>query len=59
MNSPLNLFLFSDLIELETVMAKGIFYSLLECLQSVGMTESYLKSYLISDACDGAAIISG
>jgi hypothetical protein len=23
------------------------------------MTESYLKSYLISDACDGAAIISG
>jgi hypothetical protein len=57
MNSPLNLFL--DLIELETVMAKGIFDSLLECLQSIGMTESYLKSYLISVACDGAAVMFG
>jgi hypothetical protein len=57
MNSTVNLFL--DLIELETVTAKGIFDYLLECLQSVGMTESYLKSYLISVACDGAAVMFG
>jgi hypothetical protein len=49
MNLPVNLFL--DLIELETVMANGILDSLLKCLQSLGMTESYLKSYLISVAC--------
>jgi hypothetical protein len=53
MNSPVNLFL--DLIELETVMTKGIFNSLLQCLYSVGMTESYL----ISVACDGAAVMFG
>jgi hypothetical protein len=47
--------LFLDLIELETVTAKGIFDSLLECLQSSGMTESYL----IRVACDGAAVIFG
>jgi hypothetical protein len=53
MNSPENLFL--DLIELEIVTAKGIFDSSLECLQSAGMTESYL----ISVVCDGAAVMSG
>jgi hypothetical protein len=53
MNSPVNLFL--DLIELETVTAKGIFDSLLECFQSVGMVESYL----IIVACDGAAVMFG
>jgi hypothetical protein len=53
MNSPVNLFL--DLIELETVTAKGNFDSLLVCLQSVRLTESYL----ISVACGGAARMFG
>jgi hypothetical protein len=57
MNSPVNLFL--DLIELEIVTAKGIFDSLLECLQFFGMTESCLKSYLIIVACDCAAVMFG
>jgi hypothetical protein len=51
--------LFLDLIELETVTAKGIFDSLLECLQCVGLTKIYLKSYLIRVACDGAAVMFG
>jgi hypothetical protein len=57
MNSPINLFL--DLIELKDVTAKGIFESLLQSLDLYGMTEEYLKKYLVSVACDGAAVMLG
>ena len=57
MNSPINLFL--DLVELEKVTAEGVFDSLLKCLHSHGMTEDYLKKYLVSLACDGAAVMLG
>ena len=48
-----------DLVELEKVTAEGVFDSLLKCLHSHGMTEDYLKKYLISLACDGAAVMLG
>ena len=57
MNSPINLFL--DLVELEKVTAEGVFDSLLKCLHSHGMTEDYFKKYLVSLACDGAAVMLG
>ena len=57
MNSPINLFL--DLVELEKVTPEGVFYSLLKCLHSHGMTKDYLKKYLVSLACDGAAVMLG
>ena len=57
MNSPINLFL--DLVELEKVTAEGVFDSLLKCLHSHGMTENCLKKYLVSLACDGAAVMLG
>ncbi|XP_065675728.1 E3 SUMO-protein ligase KIAA1586-like [Hydra vulgaris] len=57
MNSPINLFL--DLVELESVTAKGLFDALRECLHSYGMKDEYLKHYLVSVACDGTAVILG
>ena len=57
MNSPINLFL--DLVELEKVTAEGVFDSLFKCLHSHGMTEDYLKKYLVSLACDGVAVMLG
>ena len=57
MNSPINLFL--DLVEPEKVTAEGVFDSLLKCLHSHEMTEEYLKKYLVSLACDGAAVMLG
>ena len=57
MNSSINLFL--DLVELEKVMAEGVFNSLLKCLHSHGMTEDYFKKYLVSLACNGTAVMLG
>jgi len=57
MNSPVNLFL--DLVELESVTAKGVFDSLLSCLHSYGITEEFLKRNLVCLACDGAAMMLG
>ncbi|XP_065662819.1 uncharacterized protein LOC136085442 [Hydra vulgaris] len=57
MNSPINLFL--DLVELESVTAKGLFVALIECLHSYGMKDEYLENYLFSVACDGAAVMLG
>ena len=53
-NSPINLFL--DLVELEKVTAEEVFDSLLKCLHAHGMTENYFKKYLVSLACDSAAV---
>jgi hypothetical protein len=47
------------LIELDDVTATGIFSSLICHLQSIGMTEEYLNDYLVSVACDGAAVMLG
>jgi len=55
MTSPVNLFL--DLIELQSVTARGIVNSLLATLLSYGMTEEYLRNNLICVACDGAAVM--
>lgn len=57
MSSPVNLYL--DLIELQSTNANGIFQALLECLQSYGITKQILRSYLVSVACDGAAVMLG
>jgi len=57
MSEPINLFL--DLVELENVTAKGIFDALLECLTFHGITEEYLKDYLVSVTCDGASVMFG
>ncbi|XP_065675613.1 E3 SUMO-protein ligase KIAA1586-like [Hydra vulgaris] len=46
-------------MELESVTAKGVFVALLECLHSYGMKDEYLKNYLVSVACDGAAVMLG
>jgi hypothetical protein len=40
-------------------MVTGIFSSLICHLQSIGMTEEYLNDYLVSVACDGAAVTFG
>jgi hypothetical protein len=37
----------------------GIFSSLICHLQSIGMTKEYLNDYLVSAACDGAAVMLG
>ena len=55
MNLPINLFL--DLVELEKITA--VFDSLLKYLHSHGMTDDYLKKYLVSLACDCAAVMLG
>ena len=57
MNSPVNVFL--DLVELESVTAKGVFDCLLNCLNSYGITEEFLKKNLVCLACDGAAVMLG
>jgi hypothetical protein len=57
MTAPVNLFI--DLIELDDVTAIGIFFSLICHLQSIGMTQEYLRDYLVSVACDGAAVMFG
>jgi hypothetical protein len=57
MTAPVNLFI--DLIELDDVTATGIFSSLICHLQSIGKTEEYLNNYIVSDACDGAAVMFG
>jgi hypothetical protein len=55
MSAPVNLFL--NLTELEYITAKGILSSLLQHLQSFGMTEGYLSEHLVSVACDDAAVM--
>jgi hypothetical protein len=55
MTAPVNLFI--DLIELDGVTASGIFSSLICHLQSISMTEEYVNNYLVSVACDGAAVM--
>jgi hypothetical protein len=57
MTAPVNLFIY--LIELHDVTAIGIFSRLIYRLQSIGMTEEYLNDYLVSVACDGAAVMFG
>lgn len=57
MDSHVNLFL--DLVQLESVNAKGIFTSLLNCLHSYGIMDDYLRQHLISVTCDGAAVMLG
>uniref|UniRef100_A0A8C8RJZ3 HAT C-terminal dimerisation domain-containing protein n=1 Tax=Pelusios castaneus TaxID=367368 RepID=A0A8C8RJZ3_9SAUR len=57
MTEPVNLFL--DLVELESVTAKGVFDALLGCLKFHGITEEYLKDYLVSLTCDGASVMLG
>jgi hypothetical protein len=57
MTAPVNLFI--DLIELDDVTVTGNFSSLICHLQSIGMTEEYLNGYLVSVACDGAAVMFG
>jgi hypothetical protein len=47
------------LIELDDVTVTGIFSSLICHLQSIGMTGEYLNDYLVSVACDGAAVMCG
>jgi hypothetical protein len=48
--------LFLDLIELQSATANGIFQALLDCLQIYGVKKKFLSSYLVSVACDGAAL---
>jgi 3-dehydroquinate dehydratase len=57
MTAPVNLFI--GLIQLYDATATGVFSSLVCHLQSIRMTEQYLNDYLISDACDGAAVMFG
>jgi hypothetical protein len=58
MTAPVNLFI--DLIELDDVTTvTGIFSSLICHLKYIGMTEEYLNDYLVSVACDGAAVMFG
>jgi hypothetical protein len=47
------------LIELDDVSANGIFASLLQHLNSIGISEEYLGNYLVSVTCDGAAVMMG
>jgi hypothetical protein len=57
MMAPVNLFI--SLIELDDVMVTGIFSALIFHLESIGMTEEYLNDYVVSVACDGAAVMFG
>jgi hypothetical protein len=57
MDYPVNLIL--DLIELQSATANGNFQVLLDCLQLYGMKSIFLSSYLVSVACDSAAVMLG
>jgi hypothetical protein len=57
MTAPVNLFI--SLIELDDIMAAGIFSSLICHLQYIGLTEEYLNKHLVFVACDGAAVMFG
>lgn len=57
LSAPVNLFL--DLVELEDVTAKGILSSLIRHLAHLGMSEDYLREFLLSVTCDGAAVLFG
>ncbi|XP_028592483.2 peroxisome biogenesis factor 2 isoform X1 [Podarcis muralis] len=56
-SAPVSLFL--DLIELQDTTARGILSSLISHLESLGISEDYLKEYLLSVTCDGAAVLFG
>jgi hypothetical protein len=47
--------LFLNLMQLRCVTAKGIFDSLLDRLESYGMTEDYVKTYLVCVTRNGPA----
>jgi hypothetical protein len=57
MDYPVNRFL--NLIKVQSATANGIFQSLLDCLLLCGMRENILSSYLMSAACDDAAVMLG
>lgn len=57
LSAPVSLFL--DLIELSDVTARGILNSLISHLECLGLSEDYLKEYLLSVTCDGAAVLFG
>uniref|UniRef100_A0A8C5WBW7 Uncharacterized protein n=1 Tax=Leptobrachium leishanense TaxID=445787 RepID=A0A8C5WBW7_9ANUR len=57
LSAPANLFL--DLVEFEDVTAEGILSSLLGHLARLGMSEDYLRDYLLAVTCDGAAALFG
>jgi hypothetical protein len=44
---------------LEDTTAKGIYKSLMSPIESLGLTEEFLKENLISLTCDGAAVMLG
>ncbi|KAJ8865554.1 hypothetical protein PR048_033074 [Dryococelus australis] len=58
-NQEEQLNLFTDLIELECLTAKGIFSSLMSHLQSLEFNEEFLSEHLISLTCDGAVVMFG
>lgn len=51
--------IFLDLVELEGVTAKAVFDSLINCLHSHGITDTFLSNNLTSFTCDGAATMIG
>lgn len=57
LSAPVSIFL--DLIELSDVTAGGILNSLMSLLERLGLSEDYLKEYLLSVTCDGAAVVFG
>lgn len=57
MTEPTNIFI--DIVELNDVTAEGICNTLLNCLESIGFSNEFLKENLISIATDGAAVMMG
>jgi hypothetical protein len=57
MQDPVNLII--DLIELEDTTANWIYRSLVSRIESLGLTEGFLKENLVSLTCDGAAVMLG
>ena len=57
MTEPTNIII--DIVELNDVTAEGICNALLNCLESIGFSNEFLKEDLISIAADGAAVMLG
>jgi hypothetical protein len=53
------IFMFLDLIELQSQTADVIARGLMDCLTSHGFTEEYLQQNWIAFACDGASVMLG
>ena len=57
MDKPTNIF--TELVELDDLTAKGIVHQLLSALERLHLTQDFLSKTLIGVTCDGASVMLG